>query len=581
MGIVVAVFLLITGIPLDAQQQVSSKLPDIPNPAVADLAPEIGKFGGTFVVSAISDPRTFNPVVVQDTASSAVTDLIFDNLVQSNYVTGEIVPALAESWSVSRDGRTWTFTLREGVRWRDGKPLTIDDVVFSLETIFTPGVEGSTKDQLRWQGKQLRWKKLDARRIQLITPSEICPVGLFPSLISGLDVIPKHKLADVLAKGAAEFNKTWGINADGKDIVGTGPYVLQSYVPGQRVTMLRNSTYWTVDKKGNRLPYLLRYVILTVPSIDAARLKFLAGETDTYGALAREYAELKQQEKAGNFTIHDGPEGFGSEFLVLNQNPAGVSPPKLTWFQDVRFRRALNHAVDRATIVQQVNAGRATPAWSPVSVGNKLYLNDKVVQYPYNLDRAQQLLAEAGYRKGPDGFLRDAQNNIVEFTLSTNAGNTTREAIGNILRQDFTKLGIRATFAPESFPSLVGKLTGTYKWEAIIIGLTGGIEPGTGRNVWLSSGDLHMFRPNQTQPATAWEAEIDKIFEAVACEVDQNKRKVLYARWQEIVATEVPFMYFANPKTQPALRNTLGNTRLGLAGVTGELITRYYKGAFK
>lgn len=580
-GIVVAVFLLIGGIPLDAQQQVSSKLPDIPNPAVAELAPEIGKYGGTFVVSSISDPRTFNPVVVQDTASGAVTGLIFDALVDQNYITGEIVPGLAESWTVSRDGRTWTFTLREGVRWRDGKPLTTDDVVFSLETIFTPGVEGSTKDQLRWQGKQLRWRKLDARRIQLITPSEICPVGLFPRLIGGLDVIPKHKLADVLAKSPAEFNRTWGINADGKDIVGTGPYVLQSYVPGQRVTMLRNSTYWTVDKKGNRLPYLLRYVILTVPSTDVARLKFLAGETDTYGALAREFAELKQQEKAGNFTIYDGPEGFGSEFLVLNQNPAGVSPPKLTWFQDVRFRRALNHAVDRATIVQQVNAGRATPAWSPVSVGNKLYWSDKVAQYPYNLDRAQQLLAEAGYRKGPDGFLRDAQNNIVEFTLSTNAGNVTREAIGNILRQDFTKLGIRVTFAPESFPSLVGKLTGTYKWEAIIIGLTGGIEPGTGRNVWLSSGDLHMFRPNQTQPATAWEAEVDKIFEAVACEVDQNKRKALYARWQEIVATEVPFMYFANPKTQPAVRNTLGNTRLGLQGATGELITRYYKGAYK
>ncbi len=560
-------------------QGAAPKLPDIPNPKVATEAPEIGRYGGTFVVAQFSDPRTFNPVVAQESSSTSVIGAIFDGLVDTNYITNEIEPALAESWVVSKDALTWTFTLRQGVRWSDGKPLTVDDVVFSYQAIFTEGVQSSGRDTLTFEGKPLRFRKLDDRRVQFSTEK---PIGVLLRVI-GHSIIPKHKLANALAKGGAEFNKTWGINTPPSEIVGTGSFVMQSYVPGQRVTYLRNPLYWRVDRKGNRLPYLTRYVRLIVPNQEAYRLKFLAGETDAYGARPREFAEFKQGERAGNYTIYDGPENFGTgDFLVLNQNPAGISPPKLTWFQDVRFRRALNHAIDRNTIVQQIAAGRATPAWGPVSVGNKLYYNPNLPRYPYDLNRAQQLLAEAGYRKGPDGFLHDPQGNIVEFTLTTNAGNMDREAEGNILRQDFTKLGIKVTFVPEEFNSLVGKLVGTFKWDAIIISISGGgSEPVTGRNVWPSSGSLHMWHPKQEKPVTDWEAEIDRLFDQATREVDQNKRKQLYFRWQEIMATQVPMLFFSNFKSQPALRNTLGNVKIGLEGATGELDTRYYKGPYK
>ncbi len=571
----VAAVLLLAVVPLAAQQKFT--LPGIPNPNVATYPPEIGKYGGTYVVSQITDPRTFNAIVVQDTGSSAVTDQMFAGLVDQDYITGEITPSLAESWTVSPDGLTWVFTLREGVQWSDKTPLTMADVLFSLKAIFTEGVDNSIRSVLTFEDKPVQYRALDKRRIQFKTEK---PIGLFLRFI-GFPVMPAHKLSDALAKSGAEFTKTWGINVNPKEMAGSGPFLLQQYIPGQRIVMLRNTNYWAVDKKGQRLPYLLRYVIIIVPSAETARLQFLAKQTDAYGARPREFAELKAQERAGNFTIYDGPEDFGSEFVVFNQNPAGISGPKLAWFQDVRFRRALNYAIDRGTISQQIHAGRSTAAWGPVSVGLKIYYNPNLPQYPYNLDRAQQLLAEAGYRKGADGFLRDAQGNIIEFVLSTNAGNPDREAIGNILRQDWVKLGIRVTFAPESFPSLVGKLTGTYRWDAIIIGLTGGVEPGTGRNVWLTTGDLHMWRPNQPSPASDWEREVDNLFEQIAREPSQEKRKALYFRWQQIIAEQVPLAYFAYPKTQPAVRNTIGNIKLGLAGVTGTLETRYYKGAFR
>ncbi|MBI3997497.1 MAG: ABC transporter substrate-binding protein, partial [Armatimonadetes bacterium] len=406
--------------PLAAQPPKLS-LPDIPNPKVATEAPEIGRYGGTLVDAQVSEPRTFNPVIVTDTSTGRVLAPIFDGLVEGNYITGEVEPALAESWTLSQDQRIWTFTLRQGIRWSDGRPLTMDDVLFSLQVIFTKGVQSTTADLLTFGGKPVRWRKLDDRRLQFVTAE---PTGFFLRLLQDLVILPKHKLQSALARGGVAFNAAWGVNTPPREIVGTGPFIMQAYAFGARVTYTRNPTSWRVDRAGNRLPYLDRSILQIVPNLDAEKLKFLAGETDLYSARPSEYAEFKQGEQRGNYTIYDGPETFSSEYLVFNQNPRGLRPPKLTWFQDMRFRRALNHAIDRETIARQVYAGRATPAWSPVSIANRLYYNPNVRTYPYDLTLAQRLLEEVGYRKGADGLLRDARGNVLEFTLAVSAQST-------------------------------------------------------------------------------------------------------------------------------------------------------------
>jgi peptide/nickel transport system substrate-binding protein len=564
--------LLIPGLAAPVQRQFT--LPDIPNPKVDSHATGEGaRYGGVFVTSQISDPRTFNYIVAQETSSTIPLSLVFNGLVDQNFVTGEIEPDLAESWSLSPDRRTWTFRLRRGVKWHDGQPFTAADVDFTFRAIFTEGVQTSYKDTLTYEGQPLRWRVVDPFTVQFTTPKA---VGIFLRQI-GVPILPKHKLEAALARGGAEFNRTWSVATPPREIVGTGAFVMQRYTPGQRMEFVRWSGYYKVDQRGNRLPYLTRRVILVVPNLDAARLRFLAGETDIYAARPREFAEFKAREREGNYTLYDGPETFSSEFVALNMNPRGVQPPKVTWFQDVRFRRALNHAIDRNAIAQQVYAGRATPAWGPVSSGHPLYYNPRLTQYPYDINRAQQLLAEAGYRRDGTGPLRDPQGNTVAFVLATNAENADRVAIGNIVRQDWQRLGVQVTFAPEAFNSLVGKLVGSFNWDAIIIGLTGGIEPGTGRNVWLCSGSLHLWWPRQERCATPWEEEIDRLFEQVAEETDQTRRRQLYFRWQELVAQNVPLMYFTHPKTQPAVRNTLGNIKIGLQGAVSPSEILYYK----
>jgi peptide/nickel transport system substrate-binding protein len=534
-------------------QAPKTALPDVPNPVV--LEDNIGRAGGTFKVTSISDPRTFNPIVAQETSSSGPLGYVFEGLVTTDRSSTEVEPNLAESWTTSRDGKVWRFTLRKGAQWSDGKPVTAADVVFTLDAAFTQGVQSSLPDVLTIAGKKIGYKRIDDATVEFRTDE---PFGPFLRTI-GFSVVPKHKLEATLKQGAAEFNRSWSISTNPKEIVGNGPFVLHSYVPGQRILFTKNAKYWKVDKNGQRLPYLTRLVIEIVPNQDQARLKFLAKETDSYGARPREFGELRGQQQAGNFTIFDGPPTFSTEFLVFNMNPAGVRQPKLGWFQNLKFRQAVNHAVDRDAIIRQVYAGRAAAQFGPISPANKFFYNPNVRKYATDMARAEALLREAGFSKGSDGVLRDAAGNIVEFSLSTNAGNADREAIGNLVRQDLTKLGMRVTFAPEAFNTLVGKLTGTFQWEAIIIGLTGGLEPHNGQNVWKTTGALHMWWPRQEKPATEWEAEIDRLFDQAATTVDQNKRKQLYNRYQEIVSEQTPIVYFTTTLTQPAFRNTLAN----------------------
>jgi peptide/nickel transport system substrate-binding protein len=529
-------------------------LPDLPNPKV--MLGEPGRFGGTFLDAQVADPRTFNPILAQETSSTGPLGSLFDGLVEDNGETTETEPALAESWTTSKDGRTWTFVLRKGLKWSDGAPLTADDVVFTFRVIYDKKIPNSLQDVLTVAGKPIAVTKVNDQTVQFRTAE---PFGPFLRSI-GIGILPQHKLEAAYTSG--KFNQTWGVNTPPKELVGTGAYVMTEYKPAQRITYLRNGAYWKVDLHGNRLPYIQRLALTIVPNQEAHRLLFQQGQTDSYGIRPREYAEFKRREKAGGYTVYDGGPSFGTEFLTFNLNPrAGLPEYKLRWFQNQKFRQGIAYAVDRDAITDQVFAGHAVPQYGPESPADKFFYNPKVKQYPYNIDTAAATLAEGGFKKGADGILRDADGHPVEFVISTNADNSDRVAIGNIIRQDLQKLGMKVTLAPEAFNTLVNKLVESYKWEALVLGLTGGIEPHNGQNVWKSSGSLHMWNPKESEPATPWEAEIDRLFSLASTTVDQNRRKEYYDKYQTIVAEQVPVVYTVIPHAYVAVRNRFGNIK--------------------
>ena len=529
-------------------------LPDLPSPKV--MLGEPGRFGGTFLASQVNDPRTFNPILAQESTSLSAIGGLFDGLVEDNGETTEVEPALAESWTVNKDGLVWTFVLRKGLLWTDGAPVTADDVLFTFKVIYDKEIPNSSADVLKVEGKPIQVTKIDERTVQFRTQK---PFGPFLRHI-GVGLIPRHKL--LASYEAHKFKETWGVNTPVKQLVGTGAYVMTEYTPAQRLVYERNAHYWKVDLQGHRVPYIFRIVATVVPNINADRLLFQAGQTDSYGVRPKEVAEFKRREKAGTYTVYDGGPTFTTGFMMFNQNArSGLPEYKLKWFRNQKFRQGVAYAIDRQAIIEQVFAGHGVPQYGPESPANKFFFNPNVTKYPYSLEKAAATLAEGGFKKGADGVLRDADGHPVEFVIGTNADNEDRVAIATIIREDLVKLGMKVTLGAEAFNTLVNKLTESYKWETMVLGLSGGIDPSGGQNVWKSTGSLHMWNPQEPAPATPWEAQVDRYFDLAATTVNQNQRKEYYNKYQEIIAEQVPVVYTAIPNAYDAVRNKFGNIK--------------------
>lgn len=488
------------------------------------------KYGGTLRLASISDPKTFNLIIAQETSTTEAVGILFEGLTRINGVTTETEPALAVSWNNSPDGLEWIFNLREGVKWFDGQEFTADDVVFTYnELIYNKDIPCSARDIFTIEGKPFKVEKLEKYKIKMTTPAPYAP------LLHQLSqpILPKHILEGAVKHG--KFAETWGVNTPPGQLIGTGPYRLVEYLPSQRLVYGRNPNYW---RKG--LPYIDRIVTYIVQNIDAQLLKFRAGEIDIISVQGKDYALVKSEEKKNGYTVYDCGPGFGTNFIAFNFN----AKPE---FRDLRFRRAVAYALDRESMVNNVLSGMGNLQYSAMEEPARIFHNPNVKKYEYNPVKAKELLKEAGALG-------------LKFTLLTNAENNQRVDIGTIIQADLSAIGLDVSFRPIDFNNLVTKLDYTHDWDCVLIGFTGGIEPHSGKNVWAIDGHLHIWsmQPQITQ-ITEWEKEIDGLFNKGVQELDLEKRKELYWRWQKIAAENLPLIYTINPKAIYAVRNHIKN----------------------
>lgn len=532
-----------------------SALAKVKNPKVVE-GWALGRYGGTLTGAFISDPKTFNYILASETSSTDVLGFVFDAMVESNGVTTEVEPALAERWTYSKDGKVWTFFLRQGVQWHDGKEFTADDVIFTLDVIYDEKVPNSTRDVLQVDGKPLNYRKIDKYTVEFTLPKPFAP--MLRSM--GFPIMPKHLLEDAWKKG--KFNETWGVNTHPSKVVGTGPYKMVQYVPGQHIVYTRNTNYWKVDSKKRQLPYISRFIYRIVENQDAQALMFQKGDTDFYTVRGTEYDQFTAGAQKGNYIVHNAGPNFGTLFLVINQNKKFVPEPKLSWFTNLKFRQAIAHAVDKDALTKAAFGGHAVPQWSYESVAKGINSNSNVAKYPYNLTKSGALLAEAGFKKGSDGYLRDSKGNIVEFEINTNAGNKQRETLASLVAEDLRKLGMKVKFVPLDFNLLVSRLMSGEGWSCIVMGLTGGNpDPNSGANVWRSDGNLHMWNVGWDKPQTSWEARIDQIYDLGAVTMDPVARRKLYYEAQDIVADQVPMIFTVAQIQYTAVRNKWENIK--------------------
>lgn len=546
-----------------AARSASAQRPDASDVLAVDGA---GRSGGTVAVAQRAEPRTFNPTVAVDGPSREIIGRLNASLIRINRATLRTEAELARSWQASGDGRRYTLTLRRGIRFSDGEPFGADDVLFTFRVLLDEAVGSPQRDLLVVGGQPIQVRQIADDVVQFDLAQ---PYAAAERLFDGIAMLPRHRLE--AAYQAGRLASAWGANVTPADVVGLGPFRLASRVAGERTVLERNPHYWKVDRQRTRLPYLDRLVFLSVPTEDAQTVRFLAGETHLISRISGEqFASLARAAPGGRHRVWDAGPGLEYAFLFFNQTEAPAAAPEAAarraWFRDDRFRQAVSAAIDRDAIVRLAFQGKATPLWGHVTPGYGVWGNRAISKPPRSVDRARQLLRSAGFSTNSDGALVDAAQRPVTFTIVTNASNAQRVRMATIIQDDLKALGIRVQVVPLEFRALIDRVTRSFDYDACVLSLGGGdVDPNTEINVWLSSGANHLWRPSQPTPATAWEAEIDRLMRTQLVTLDVPMRKRLYDRVQVLVAEHLPLIPLASP-------NVLGGAATRLANVTPAIL---------
>ena len=480
-----------------------------------------------------SEPKTFNPVLVAEDASDTIRYLTGGVLMRLNRKSQQLEPELAKSWSISKDGRTITFKLREGVLFSDGTPFSANDVAFTMKQLMDPELHSPTGDAFRSGKGDVITRVNGKHQIAII----------FPAPVAGL-----AKLFDQVAIMSGSSPQ--------KEKAVLGAFMVAEYKPGDFVLLKRNPNYWKKDASGRRLPYLESVRLDIQQNRDIELLRFRRGEIHLINDLSPELFDRLAAETSG--VTYDAGASMDSEFLWFNQAPKAAIPAyKLAWFRSANFRRAISSAINREDISRLVYGKHAQPAVGPVSPANQFWFNSKLKAQAFDRKAALDRLTQDGFHLEGD-MLRDRQGNAVEFSIITNAGNKARERMAAVIQQDLAEIGVKVNVVTLDFPSLIDRMTQSFNYEACLLGLVNTeLDPNSQMTVWLSSGENHQWSPNQATPETPWEAEIDKLMRAQASTPDLKKRKQYFDRVQEIVWEQAPFIYLVNKNALCAISSAV------------------------
>jgi peptide/nickel transport system substrate-binding protein len=482
-----------------------------------------------------SEPKTFDPLQVEDDASVAIRYLTGGVLVRLNRQTQAVEAGLATSWKISKDSKQITFKLHSGVSFSDGTPFSPEDVAYTIQRLMDPALHSATGDAFRSGSGKVETKIISSTEISIA----------FPAPVAGLD-----RQFDQVAILSAHSPK--------KEMAVLGPFMVADYKPGAMVLLKRNPNYWKTDEQGRKLPYLDSIQLDIQPNRDVEMLRFKRNEIDLINALDSEYFD--KLASASQNVAHDAGPSLDSEQIWFNEAAKAPIPGyKKNWFRSATFRRAVSQAINRNDLARVVFRGHAQPAVGPVSPANKFWFNSKLKPEACLPDAALKALQKEGFQL-ENGTLKDMQGNEVVFSIITNSGNKYRERMATMIQEDLQKIGIRVNVVTLDFPSLLERMTQTSDYEAVLLGLTNtGLDPNEVMNVWLSSSENHQWNPSEKTPETPWEAEIDNLMRAQASAADPKKRKESFDRVQEIAVEQEPFIYLVNRNALSAISANVQN----------------------
>lgn len=527
------------------------------------------------ITAVLGEPSTFNPALNESAYS--VFGPLYDSLINENPLTTQLEPGLAESWEVLDNGQRVVITLKKGLKWSDGKPMTADDIVFSYNDIYlNPKIPTPTKDSLRinQRGDTPKVRKIDDLKVEFTVPEPFAP---FLRWVGGITILPAHALKESVHTndpgGNSKFLTMWTTGTDPKKIIGNGPYVMETYIPSQRVIFRRNPYYWRKDAQGNPQPYIERLIYQIIESTDNQLISFRSGQLDDLEVPPEGFSLLKREEERTKFKIYNGGPDTGTTFIAFNlskaKNSKGqpfVNPIKSRWFNKKEFRQAIAYALDRETMKTNAFRGIGQLQNSFVYVKSPYYLPPEKGLKVYNHDpkKSKKLLLQAGFKYNNQNQLVDEDGNQVRFTLLTNAERKVRGDMAAQIRQDLAKIGIQVDLQILSFNAYLERLKVSQDWDCYLGGFAGGgVEPHSASNIWRINGASHAFNLGPqagSSPMTGWEVsdwekEIDSLYIKGAQEIDENKRKEIYYQYQRIASEQLPFIHLVERLDLQAVRD--------------------------
>ncbi len=482
---------------------------------------------GSVTFATTADP-TFNPwSPTAFVESNLINELIFPGLTRWDKNL-KPSPDLATSWKASDDGLKWTFTLRRNVKWSDGQAFNADDVAFTFNDIVL-------KKELAANGGST-WRNA-VTKVNVVTPYQVDfilsrPWASLPTYLGYFaGILPKHKFAGVTDPWKfTDFNK--------QNPVGTGPFKVGSVVSGASVKLVRNDSYW-----GGK-PKLSSVTFKVIPDSNAQLAQLLSGDLDLISVGNPETVERIKSN--ANLKIDLATANI-YYFVALNQDD-----PR---FQDVRVRQALLYAIDRPAMIKSVLRGYGQVATGPIAPVQKSFYTKNVQQYAYDPAKAKALLAQAGYKPGPNGILqKDGKPLIISMPTASYQQLT---PISLLVQQYWKDIGVQADIKTLDWNSYIQQVIVKRDYQASAAWWSTPADPDVLPYYDSSAANVGNNIPNYKNP------KLDALLEQ-GRKTTGTARKQVYTQAQKLMATELPYLYLWYPQSITAY-----NTRLqGMRGVT-------------
>ena len=467
------------------------------------------------------------PLVSSDIYQTWVEYLVCESLAQRDPYTLEFVPRVARGWQISDDGLEMTFFLRKNINFSDGTPLTADDVVFTFDWTMNPDVQADrTRSYLTHLKK---WEKIDDYTVKFTFDEPY-----FQNFIQAVTIVilPRHFYEKYTP---TQFNEHVGL------LMGSGPYMVQEgpdgWTPGSGVTLVRNPRYW------GEPPPLDRIVFREIEEETAQAVSFRNQEVDIIRCPPELYEKMKTDTEVMAFAKdvkHVSPYK-GYIYVAWNQvRTRSGQTPQPTFFADRRVRQAMTMLLDRTRLNEEVFLGLYRPASGPFDpLGPQS--DPSIEPWPYDVQRARQLLEEAGFRdRDGDGIIDDAQGRPFTFTLTYPGGSETWEKVVKFMVTAYARGGIKLEPERLDWPVLVTRLTAK-DFDAITLGWSS--EPESDPYQIFHSSQIEGQGDNRNSYRNP---ELDRLIEEARRTIDTNERMKLWNQVHRILHEDQPYTFLFN-----------------------------------